>query len=49
MSVLYCHEHPETLELETTVAHDAFDLLGFLYRAGFTRSPRLAFVKRLDM
>ena len=34
--------------LETTVAHDAFDLLGFLYRAGFSRSPRLAFVKRLD-
>ena len=33
--------------IETTVAHDGFDLLGFLYRAGFTRSPRLAFVKRL--
>lgn len=35
--------------LETTVAHDAFDLLGFLYRAGFARSPRLAFVKRLGL
>jgi GNAT superfamily N-acetyltransferase len=34
--------------LETTVRHDAFDLLGFLYRAGFTRSPRLAFVKRIE-
>jgi GNAT superfamily N-acetyltransferase len=34
--------------LETTVAHDAFELLGFLYRAGFSRSPRLAFVKRLE-
>ena len=34
--------------LETTVAHDAFDLLGFFYRAGFTRSERLAFLKRLD-
>ena len=34
--------------LETTVAHDDFELLGFLYRAGFTRSPRLAFVKRFD-
>ena len=33
--------------IETTVAHDDFELLGFLYRAGFSRSPRLAFVKRL--
>ena len=33
--------------IETTVAHDGFELLGFLYRAGFSRSPRLAFVKRL--
>lgn len=34
--------------LETTVAHDDFELLGFLYRAGFSRSPRLAFAKRLE-
>lgn len=34
--------------IETTVAHDDFELLGFLYRAGFSRSPRLAFVKRLE-
>jgi hypothetical protein len=30
------------------VAHDDFALLGFLYRAGFSRSPRLAFAKRLE-
>ena len=34
--------------IETTVAHDAFDLLGFLYRAGFSRSARLPFVKRME-
>lgn len=34
--------------IETTVAHDDFALLGFLYRAGFSRSPRLAFAKRLE-
>lgn len=34
--------------IETTVAHDDFELLGFLYRAGFSRSPRLAFAKRLE-
>jgi ribosomal protein S18 acetylase RimI-like enzyme len=34
--------------IETTVAHDDFALLGFLYRAGFSRSARLAFVKKLS-
>jgi len=31
----------------TDLTRDDFELLGFLYRAGFSRSPRLAFVKRL--
>jgi ribosomal protein S18 acetylase RimI-like enzyme len=34
--------------VETRVARDDFELLGFLYRAGFCRSPRLAFAKRLE-
>ncbi|MBX7192386.1 MAG: GNAT family N-acetyltransferase [Sandaracinaceae bacterium] len=33
--------------LETEVARDAFGLLGFLYRAGFDPSPRMAFERRL--
>lgn len=34
--------------LETVVAKENFDLLGFFYAAGFGPSQRLAFVKRLD-
>ena len=34
--------------VETTVAREDFGLLGFLYRAGFGPSPRLAFTKRLN-
>ncbi|HXM80592.1 MAG TPA: GNAT family N-acetyltransferase [Burkholderiales bacterium] len=33
--------------VETTVAHNDFELLGFLYKAGFGPSERLAFVKPL--
>jgi len=33
--------------VETAVAREDFELLGFLYRAGFGPSPRLAFVKPL--
>ena len=33
--------------VETVVARENFDLLGFFYRAGFEPSQRLAFVKRL--
>ncbi len=34
--------------LETVVAKENFDLLGFFYAAGFGPSQRLAFVKQLD-
>ena len=34
--------------VETLVARDNFELLGFFYRAGFGPSQRLGFVKRLD-
>jgi predicted N-acetyltransferase YhbS len=33
--------------VETVVARDNFELLGFFYRAGFASSQRLGFVKRL--
>ncbi len=33
--------------IETVIARENFDLLGFFYRAGFGPSQRLAFVKRL--
>jgi len=33
--------------VETVIARENFDLLGFFYRAGFGPSQRLAFVKRL--
>jgi len=34
--------------VESVVAKEHFDLLGFFYRAGFGPSQRLAFVKKLD-
>jgi ribosomal protein S18 acetylase RimI-like enzyme len=34
--------------LETEVARDAFDLLAFLYRAGFEPSPKIPFERRLS-
>lgn len=49
LSQLFLNLHALHVErVETIVAPDNFALLGFLYRAGFTPSQRLGFVRALD-
>jgi ribosomal protein S18 acetylase RimI-like enzyme len=49
LSQLFVNLHALHVErVETSVAPDNFDLLGFFYKAGFSPSQRLSLVKRLS-